>query len=232
MTSFRPPTDRDASRRLVAEIIDSYAGTLERAYCYARFVIVHQRFLDELLQFMPREGEVLELGCGFGLFGLYFARSCPGLRLTGCDLAADRVAAANASAHRLGVPNARFVAGDATALSLSQRYAAIFMLDIVHHVPREAVRPLLRKLYDHLDDDGVLLIKDVDARPLAKMAFTWALDVAMTRELPHYWHSHALVAALRETGFQVFCHAMVDALPYPHRLYVCHKQALRSLRGA
>ncbi len=232
MTSFRPPLARDASRRLVAEIIDSYEGVLERAYCYARFVIVHQRFLEELLQFMPRAGRVLELGCGFGLFGLYFARSCPDLDLTGYDLDAARVAAANASAQRLGVRNARFVAGDATALALSERYAAIFMLDIVHHVPRAAVRPLLQQLYDHLDDDGVLLIKDVDARPFAKMAFTWVLDVVMTRERPHYWHSHDLVAALRATGFQVFCHAMVDALPYPHRLYVCHKRALGSLRGA
>jgi len=232
MSSFRPPHDRDASRRIVAEIIASYEGLLERAYSYARFVIVHQRFLEELLQFMPRAGEVLELGCGFGLFGLYFARSCPDLTLTGYDLDAARVAAANASARRLGVGNARFIAGDATALALSRRYAAIFMLDIVHHVPPEAVRPLLRQLYEHLDDEGVLLIKDVDARPFAKMAFTWALDVAMTRERPHYWHSHALVEALRETGFQVFCHAMVDALPYPHRLYVCHKRALRGLRGA
>jgi hypothetical protein len=38
---------------------------------------------------------------------------------------------------------------------------------------------------------------------------------------PHYWPAETLQAVLEEVGFEVFRHAMVDVLPYPHVLYVC-----------
>jgi hypothetical protein len=40
---------------------------------------------------------------------------------------------------------------------------------------------------------------------------------------PHYWAAESLQAALEDVGFQVFRHAMVDLLPYPHVLYICRK---------
>ena len=40
-----------------------------------------QPFLDEIGQYLPRGGRILDFGCGFGLFSLYFA-----LRSPTCDL--------------------------------------------------------------------------------------------------------------------------------------------------
>jgi hypothetical protein len=56
------------------------------------------------------------------------------------------------------------------------------------------------------------------------MAFTWLLDVLMTKgERPHYWSRADLTDALRAIGFSVVRLPMVDVLPYPHELYVCMK---------
>jgi hypothetical protein len=100
--------------------------------------------------------------------------------------------------------------------------AAVYMLDIVHHVAPETVPPLLGRLRRCLAPGGILLVKDVDRRPVAKRWFTWALDKAMGPATPvHYWSAEALTEALAAAGFRVRRHLMVDILPYPHVLYVC-----------
>ena len=39
----------------------------------------------------------------------------------------------------------------------------------------------------------------------------------------HYWPSKELVELLSDVGFEVFSHAMVDYLPYPHVVYICRR---------
>jgi 2-polyprenyl-3-methyl-5-hydroxy-6-metoxy-1,4-benzoquinol methylase len=219
--------------RRIAGIVDSYDTWLVKAYCKARFRIIHPRFLEEMRQFMPQTGRVSESGCGLGLFGLYFAQSMPGIQFSGIDLNEHRIGMASRAAERLGLKNATFAVGDARTLSLEGQYQAIYMLDILHHIPPLDVPVLLQQIYGHLADGGVLLIKDVDTHPRHQMWFTWLLDVAMTRgEIPTYWSSDSLIRVIRETGFQVFTHSMLDSLPYPHRLYVCFKGNLGHLSGA
>lgn len=227
-----PLPESERTQRILRTIW-AFDHWLVRAYCVARFRIIHQRFLDELLQFMPQKGDVLELGCGFGLFALYFAQSHPGLSITGIDLNVGRIALARKAAETLHVHNVRFNDGDARQLSLHQQYDAIYMLDILHHIPPEDVGPLITTLKNHLKPNGILLIKDVDTRPRRKMYFTLALDVLMTRgEMPHYWPSAELITLLNGCGFQVFSYDMVDLLPYSHRLYFCVQQGLHHLTGA
>ncbi len=67
-----------------------------------------------------------------------------------------------------------------------------------------------------------VVIKDVDTKPRYKRAFTYVLDKAMNPKAPvRYRSKPPLLGALRDVGFQVHCHAMVDFLPYPHMLYIC-----------
>ena len=70
----------------VRKIIRAYDDPLVRAYCWARFWILRQRFLDEIGQYLPAEGAVLDLGCGFGLFSLYYAATGPRRFLRGIDV--------------------------------------------------------------------------------------------------------------------------------------------------
>src|ERR1051325_1055597 len=81
-----------------APVIESYESLVVRAYCHARFRIINRRFLGEILQLLPQRGSVLELGCGFGLFSLYFARELPGVDITGVDINAGRIASARSAA--------------------------------------------------------------------------------------------------------------------------------------
>jgi SAM-dependent methyltransferase len=206
----------------VLRIIRAYDDPIVRAYCWARFGILRQRFLDEIGQYLPATGRVLDLGCGFGLFSLYYAAIAPGRQIRGVDRDAGRIAMARRAAERLGIGNVLYEAGDARDVAPNGTYAAAYMLDIVHHVPEASVAPLLSRLYASLAPGGRLLIKDVDAHPAYKRWFTWALDRLMDPRTPVcYWAADDLQALLERVGFSVHRHLMVDFLPYPHVLYVC-----------
>ena len=206
----------------VKRIIRAYDDPIVRAYCWVRFGILRQRFLDEIGQYLPEAGPVLDIGCGFGLFSLYYAATGPRRLLRGLDLDTRRIALARRAAGRLGLDNVAYEVGDARDFKGDGEVGAAYMLDIVHHVPPASVPPLLRALRRSLAAGGRLLVKDVDTRPAPKRWFTWLLDRAMAPSTPvHYWSAEALTQALVDAGFVVRRHLMVDLLPYPHVLYVC-----------
>ncbi len=211
----------DYSRRL-SRIIGSYESPIVRAYSWGRFKILHQRFMDEVGQYLPKTGNVLDIGCGFGLFGLYFASMHPDRQVHGFDLNEKRIATANESARKLGMNNATFHAEDATKWKGAHEFDAAYMLDIIHHIPREAVDGLIGQLRSLVSPTGVVVIKDVNSKPWFKTAFTWALDKAMDPKTPvHYWPMDVLKKKLEDAGFAVHAHQMVDMLPYPHVIYIC-----------
>jgi 2-polyprenyl-3-methyl-5-hydroxy-6-metoxy-1,4-benzoquinol methylase len=206
----------------VRRIIGAYDDLIVRAYCWGRFGILRQRFLDEIGQYLPPAGRVLDVGCGFGLFSLYYAAIAPGRQIRGIDRNARRIDMARRAAQRLGIRNVGYELGDARDIAGHGQYAAAYMLDIVHHLPEPSVEPLLKRLHGSIAPGGRLLVKDVDRSPAVKRWFTWALDRLMDPKTPvSYWSADALQAMLERVGFSVHRHLLVDILPYPHVLYVC-----------
>src|SRR5882724_3748010 len=117
----------------IRSIVRAYDDPVVRAYCWARFLVLRQRFLEEIGQYLPPAGPVL--GCGFGLFSLYYAATGPGRFVRGLDLSARRIAIARRAARQLGLQNVAYELGDARDFKGDSEVAAVYMLDIVHHVP-------------------------------------------------------------------------------------------------
>ena len=217
---------RDSYERVVGRIIHAYDSPVVRAYSRCRFLILRQRFLNEIGQYLPDQGSILDVGCGFGLFGCYFATTHPGLEITGFDLDRHRIAMARSASDKLGLRNFSCSVGDAARYTPARRFDGAYMLDIVHHLPRDRVAPLLRGIHESLRPGARLIVKDVESEPAWKRWFTWLLDKAVDPRAPvAYWSAPALTELLREIGFVTFSHAMVDILPYPHALYICQKPA-------
>src|SRR6202165_1554296 len=79
----------------VLRVIRAYDDWVVRGYSWGCFWILRQRFLDEIGQYLPERGRVLDLGCGFGLFSLYYASVLPEVRLLGFDRNPRRIAMAS-----------------------------------------------------------------------------------------------------------------------------------------
>ena len=112
--------------------------------------------------------------------------------------------------------------GDARRFCARERFDAAYMLDIVHHIPKEAVRPLIEQLAQTLDPATRLIVKDVNSRPAYKRWFTFMMDKLVDPHSPvRYWEARELTELFSTCGFNVPRHPMIDYLPYPHMLYVC-----------
>jgi len=205
----------------IADIVASYSDTITRAYSRVRFVILRQDFLEEVGQYLPGTGRVLDIGCGFGLFSLYFAATRPGVEILGVDQDSRRIALARESAGKLGLENVDYRVADARTLPSDDTYDAIYMLDLLHHLPRGDVPAFLAEVRARLREGGVLIVKDVEDRPAWKRWFTLVLDRLMVGWEPiHYWSASEMTRMLGELGFTVRKHRLKDFLPYPHVLYV------------
>jgi len=208
--------------RAIDAIIRNQDDFVVRLYSRIRFSILRQRFLEEIGQYLPEQGEILDLGAGFGLFSLYFAITGPGRSLTGVELNEKRVQWARDCAARLGIENVRYEVDDVREWECDRAFDAVYMLDLIHHLPSGEVSGFLEKVKSLLRPGGILVLKDVSDRPHYKRLFTWALDRLMVGWEPiRYWPPAELAALLEGLGFDVKRHAMNDYLPYPHMLYLC-----------
>lgn len=210
---------------LIRDIVRSYDSPIVRTYAAIRFQILRQRFLDEIGQYLPQQGRILDVGCGFGLFALYFAGQSAGRHIRGFDCNPRRIAMATLSAERIGLTNCAFSVADAATAEIDQAFDAAYMLDILHHLPVSAVAPLIGRITRNLVPGGRLIVKDVADRPAYKRWFTWALDKAMDYRTPVcYWSIDDMRRMLAGQGYVVHVHRMVDYLPYPHVIYVCTRK--------
>jgi len=208
--------------RPIWKIVVSYRKPIIRLYSIIRFAILRQVFLDEIGQYLPTRGRILDIGCGFGLFSLYFAATEPGRELVGVDADGARIGYARDSGRELGLDNVSYQVKSAQDVASDGSFDAIYLLDLIHHLPKADVPGFLEKVSGLLSPGGILLVKEVEDRPRWKMWFTLLLDRLMVGNEPiHYWDERELTQLLSTLGFEVRRHRMKDFLPYPHILYVC-----------
>jgi 2-polyprenyl-3-methyl-5-hydroxy-6-metoxy-1,4-benzoquinol methylase len=190
---------------------------VERAYALVRFLILRVKLLAVMDLLLPAEGRVLDVGCGFGLWTAYFEQMQPRRALVGVDLSPRRIEIARRVATRLGL-HAQFRVQDVRSLDLDGPFDAVYVLDVLHHIPREAQRAVLERMRDLLRPGGTLLIKDVTTEPWLQLKFTEVLDRVMVGldEPLAYRHHHEWRALLEELGFLVRVVRVPDILPYPH----------------
>lgn len=191
---------------------------VERAYATIRFSIMRPKLVSVLDLLLPDEGRILDIGCGFGLFAAYFAQTQERRRITGVDLDTRRTTMATKVFESLGLEGHRFFSADAHSPELQGPFDGAYVLDVMHHVPRDAQLPLLQRIHDLLKPGGVFLMKDITTEPWFGLKFTEVLDRVMVgmEEPLCYRHHTEWGEMLRGLGFKVRVVRVPDVLPYPH----------------
>jgi 2-polyprenyl-3-methyl-5-hydroxy-6-metoxy-1,4-benzoquinol methylase len=211
----------DAPEVFAHEAIDKIARALpplERVYSRIRFSILRPKLLSVMDLLLPDEGRILDVGCGFGLFAAYFGQTQSRREIIGIDPNARRIAMAERVARSLSLKRHHFIAGDVRDANLQGPFNAVYMLDVMHHIPADAQRGVLERIYDMLVPGGVLLMKDITTEPHYQLVFTEMLDRLMVgRDEPlAYRHHRAWGELLTEIGFRTRIVRVPDVLPYPH----------------
>jgi 2-polyprenyl-3-methyl-5-hydroxy-6-metoxy-1,4-benzoquinol methylase len=122
--------------------------------------------------------------------------------------------------------NVQYECSDARSWKSSETFDAIYLLDLIHHLPAGEVPAFLESVKERLRPGGLLLVKDVADKPAYKRLFTLFLDRLMVNRDPiRYWLPEELSHLLEKLGVDVVRHQIKDFLPFPHVLYICRDRA-------
>lgn len=133
------------------------------------------RFWDapflEVERLVPKEGKIVDLGCGEGLFTNLLALSSSQSQIIGIEIDENRIRQAD---H--GIRNVRFEKGDVTNIKIP-RADCIIMFHLLHHLNSfEAQEKLIKKCAEALKKNGRLIIVEVAEQPILKHALSWLTD--------------------------------------------------------
>lgn len=147
---------------------------------------------------LPREGTLLDLGCGFGMFAALLALDAPGRRVIGLDGDAGRIAVARELFGDLAEFGTHDLGGPAP---LPEADAAVFY-DVLHHLADADAA--LRRVHTPL-----LVVKENDIEPLPKHLVSLAVEAvavatAFTPSAPVRMRSRAAwTEAIGAAGYRV-----------------------------
>jgi SAM-dependent methyltransferase len=186
--------DQDGLARQVAAL---YAPFGRWRRLYAGFRVELSRF-DLLEHQLPRGGQVLDLGCGYGVVSNYLALACPERRVTGIDWDKKRIAVARETARG---ENPRFIEGDILRVEIPPA-DVVLMNDFLHHLDYEDQERVLERIASVLSPGAVLLIQEVNTRPRWKHFCSLVSDLVLySFEYSRFRAPDEWVALLSRVGF-------------------------------
>lgn len=123
---------------------------------------------------VPREGQIVDLGCGFGLFAAWLALEAPTRRVWGVDMDGSKITRAQ---HWFGhLDNVRFALGDLETVTVPP-CDAVVIYDVLHHLRPEAAEALLSRAWSALRPGGLLVVKENDTSPPWKHWLNQGIEV-------------------------------------------------------
>lgn len=184
---------------------------------------------------VPLAGDILEVGCGHGVFTTYLAITSTARRVVGIDIDADKIAQAAAVTSQLapGEAHLRFEAlPSGTVPRIDGGWRAIVFADVLYLLGRDRRRALLAECVDALAPGGLLVIKEVDTRPFVKAKLAYLQELIATRVLRitdghtvEFASAEELVALLVDLGLSTMSKRIDHGYLHPHCVVLGAKPA-------
>lgn len=173
---------------------------------------------------LPKEGTITDLGCGEGLLANYLALSSPKRKITGYEIAPERLSRA-----KKGVSNASFKVGDIVKVSYPKSDFVV-LFHVLHHLPgRQAQERVLNKAKGSIKKGGKLVIVEVYVKPTLKYLAAWIADhflVPWVFEKRFYTKAYfrrekEWLSLLKRLGFKVKVKEETKGRPFPNIIFEC-----------
>jgi SAM-dependent methyltransferase len=175
---------------------------------------------------VPLAGDVLEVGCGHGVFSTYLAITSRARHVVGVDIDADKIALARAAASHLGPDEGHVsfrVSPSGEVPRTDGGWQAIVFADVLYLLPRARREALLAECADALAPGGLLVVKEVDTRPPVKARVAQLQEVLATKvlritdgEALDFPSADELDAALTRLGLRTMAKRLDHGYLHPH----------------
>lgn len=127
---------------------------------YMRVKLRMERWYDTYDRLLPRNGHIVDLGCGYGAMSYMLAMLSDQRQVTGVDYDQNKIALAeNCFAKN---ENIEFIHADICNFDIPAADAYVIS-DVLHYIDRESQQRVIKMCIDRMNKGGVLLIRDGDA---------------------------------------------------------------------
>lgn len=175
---------------------------------------------ERLIAYVPEHADVLDIGCGAGLFLGLLAVTGHRFRGVGFDASAGAIRAANTMSALLksrGIAaELGFQHRDLRAPWPEGPFDVVSLVDVMHHIPLDERRAVLERCHDALRPGGILIYKDIGDRPRWRATANRLHDLVMAREWVHYTPLRDVKTWAGEFGMEVRHSERIDRLWYGH----------------
>jgi 2-polyprenyl-3-methyl-5-hydroxy-6-metoxy-1,4-benzoquinol methylase len=175
---------------------------------------------------VPREGRVLEVGCGHGLLANYLALESPERDVHGIDIDGPKIDAARAAAEVAGW-GTEFTAPPPGRLP-DGPWDAIVIVDVLYLLTEDQQRALLATCAAALGPGGVLVVKEMSPAPRWKSGWNRVQETLAVRVLGitegeggfTFIPPEQLAAWMADDGLAATHRPLHKGYPHPHHLLV------------
>lgn len=177
-------------------------------------------------KFIPRQGRILDLGCGWGWFSQLLSLTASQRRVFGFDISFRRLKGAHGLFAGRGFPF--FGLGTLSAVK-ENCLQAIVIYDMLHHLSYEQQEDCLYRAWHCLSNGGTVVIKENGTRPRWKYVVNYFIEIVALKtgytlsEPLSFRRDEEWRYLLENKGFKVSMLRLNTWHPWPHLLIVGRK---------
>ena len=179
--------------------------------------------IERLLREIPPGSRVLDVGCGAGLLLLAGASSGRVASGYGVDISERALQAARCALAQIGKATAITFQSAAVGELPAGPFDVVTLVDVMHHVPPAEQRALFEAAAARLRPGGVLLYKDMCARPWWKAWANRLHDLVLARQWIHYVPLAEVAGWAAALGFWAARKEQYSRFWYGHELLVLRR---------
>ena len=184
---------------------------------------------EKIIKYFPKNGVVLDVGCGHGTLSILLAKNLPESKFVGIDPSIQKIK--NAKHLSKGLSNIKFRCAYLKQVN-KQKFDAIAIVDVACLMPPNEIIKLLLEAKKRLNKKGILILKEVEKTNSAFYYFMLFEEFLMAKVFHLTFTNHTKTYLLSRSQYKELLHkagfkiktikAIRGPLPYPHVLFICN----------
>ncbi|WP_298137329.1 bifunctional 2-polyprenyl-6-hydroxyphenol methylase/3-demethylubiquinol 3-O-methyltransferase UbiG [Flavobacterium sp.] len=179
---------------------------------------------DKLLNYVENDDSVFDIGCGSGQFCALVAKFTASENIMGIEISDTLIQnAKNLNQEFISSKSVQFEVFNGFEIpNTIKNYSKIFLIDVLHHVPKKNQFDFLKEIYSKMSNGSVLILKDIDDESLL-VYFNKIHDFIFSGEIGFELKSTVAKKLTKEIGFNIIDGFSKRMFVYPHYFLILRK---------